>query len=94
MQLVKALFFQKESPRQGSAENVLQGHRTNTLKSNDDGQATRQPRSKALSVSFQDETIPLNLKNQPPSWKNNWTEKHLGLRLASQMERECEQKNH
>ena len=32
--------------------------------------------------------IPLNLKNQPPSWKNNWTEKHLGLRLASQMERE------
>lgn len=46
-----------------------------------------------LSVSFQDK-IPLNLKNQPPSWKNNWTEKHLGLRLASQMERECEQKNH
>lgn len=41
-------FFQKESPRQGSAENVLQGHRTNTPKSNDDGQATRQPRSKAL----------------------------------------------
>ena len=48
MQLVKALFFQKESPRQGSAGNVLQGHRTNTPKSNDDGQATRQPRSKAL----------------------------------------------
>lgn len=48
VQLVKAFFFQKESPRQGSAENVLQGHRTNTPKSNDDGQATRQPRSKAL----------------------------------------------
>lgn len=79
---MKALFFQKESPRQGSAENVLQGHRTNTPKSNDDGQATRQPRSKALSVSFQDETIPLNVKNRPPSWKNNWTEKHLGLRLV------------
>lgn len=41
-------FFQKESPRQGSAENVWQGHRTNTPKSNDDGQATRQLRSKAL----------------------------------------------
>ena len=46
---------------------MLQGHRTNTPKNNDDGQATRQPRSKASSVSFQDETIPLNLKNQPPS---------------------------
>lgn len=34
-----------------------------------------------LSVSFQDK-IPLNLKNQPLSWKNNWTEKHLGLRLV------------
>ena len=84
---MKALFFQKESPRQGSAENVLQGHRTNTPKSNDDGQATRQPRSKALG-QFSRLKIPLNVKNRPPSWKNNWTEKHQGLRLASQMEKE------